>query len=1098
MRVWLRASLVIVFCSFASELSLSAEPTHESRPGVYRGYSEAKYSEWVKRSEYVAVRDGTRLAVDIYRPAVDGRAVDERFPVVWVHTPYRRAYVDASGRQVNAVEVNRLSELIRHGYVVAAVDTRGRGASFGARRGFQDRTEANDAYDMTEWFAKQPFSTGKIGVAGCSYLGGTTWHSATTLAPHLRAIAPGCTDFDKYGFVSRGGITAQFNTRPEDPGQDFGQGVLPVDGDADGKLAAQAIAGHAAGTPMAELWRGMPFRDDVSPLLGVPYWREASVATYAEQIERSKVGIFIWGNWLDEGSFEAVLAFNNLRNPRKLWMGIWPHCQVGDFPMSIELLRFFDRFLKDVDNGWDREPPIYFRTVNAQAGHEWSTAQQWPLPQARMQALHLAGIARTGAAGKLTLRKPSGNSSAPSSFDVNYSPQCKQRVDQAFMMWPCVVENHGLSFATPPLAADAHIAGHPLADLWISSSRTDADVFVYLEDIAPSGEIAIVTHGRLRASHRGEQAPPYGNFMGMPYHRGERRDAQALEPNEPARMRIDLLPTSTIVRQGHRLQLTIAGADPRQRSRSLQFDPPPTLSIYSGAAHASGLSLPVLGALEFETATPLPQVAGPVPVTAKSEPYAAADARGAPTAQNLSSLGYVEEEFFVSGHGKRYTYDEEFRRQLKARDIPYETRVLLRRPADLAKFSGVVHLENAHPVQGGHSGWSATRAYILRSGDAYVLLSSGEDALTRGGKVAPEREALRAQLAGTSRPLGSMAVLRKFDPERYARITWPEDDATRWDSIVQSAAWLKSTARSNPLHGRVRRIYAQGWSFTGSLLRTFINEGFHDAARLADGAPLIDGYLIGISSSTFVSGVVSLTTGSPTLPLGHAKRVTRAIDVPVIELMTENEAVTNTGPQAAEIDHGFGRHRLYEVPGLTHGDGLTSPDTLPTIAHQLASRGLPARDLTDACELERSDIPFGHLASAALANLDAWVAHDQAPPRAPRIELNELNAVVQDGAGNARGGVRTAQIEVPLARYAVPDASSPEPCRDRSGPFLKIRRQPFDAAQLRQTYGDAQAYLQRFERRVAELVSERWLLPEDAAKEIAAAQQRAQAAWGST
>ncbi|NLG74899.1 MAG: CocE/NonD family hydrolase, partial [Xanthomonadaceae bacterium] len=213
MKARARASVAIGLWCLACAPALGAEPAKESRPGVYRGYSQARFSEWIKTSQYVAVRDGTRLAVDIYRPAIDGRAVEERFPVVWMHTPYRRAYKDASGKVVNAIESNRLTELLKHGYVVAAVDTRGRGASFGARRGFQDRTEANDAYDMTEWFAKQPFSTGAIGVTGCSYLGGTTWHSATTLSPHLRAIAPGCTDFDKYGFVSRGGITAQFNTR---------------------------------------------------------------------------------------------------------------------------------------------------------------------------------------------------------------------------------------------------------------------------------------------------------------------------------------------------------------------------------------------------------------------------------------------------------------------------------------------------------------------------------------------------------------------------------------------------------------------------------------------------------------------------------------------------------------------------------------------------------------------------------------------------------------------------------------------------------------------------------------------------------------------
>jgi putative CocE/NonD family hydrolase len=598
MNVRRRASLTLgLWCCFASALSFGAEPLKESRPGVYRGYSPALYAESIKTSQYVAVRDGTRLAVDIYRPAIAGRAVEERFPVVWVHTPYRRAYRDASGKEMNAIAGNQLGELVKYGYVVAAVDTRGRGASFGARRGFQDRTEANDAYDMTEWFAKQPFSTGANGVAGCSYLGGTTWHSATTLAPHLRAIAPGCTDFDKYGFVSRGGITAQFNTRPEDPGQDFGQGVLPVDEDRDGKLAAQAIAAHSASTPMAELWRGMPYRDDVSPLLGVPFWREASVATYAKQIERSKVALFIWGNWLDEGSFEAVLAFNNLNNPRKLWMGTWQHCQVGDFPMSTELLRFFDRYLKNVDNGWDREPPIYYRTVNAAPDQAWSTAKQWPLPEAQSRALHLDSTSST----QLMLDAPSRESEAR--FEVNYQPKCKGAVNAGFMMWPCVAEKPGMSYTTAPLSKDTHIAGHPLADLWIASTQPDADLFVYLEDVSPSGEIAIVSHGRLRASFRSEQKPPFRNFMGLPYHRGNREDVKPLTPGERTHVRIDLLPTSTIVKSGHHLQLTISGADTRQRSRSVQFDPPPTISIFSGGKFTSTLSLPLVTDLALRAST---------------------------------------------------------------------------------------------------------------------------------------------------------------------------------------------------------------------------------------------------------------------------------------------------------------------------------------------------------------------------------------------------------------------------------------------------------------------------------------------------------------
>jgi putative CocE/NonD family hydrolase len=564
----------------------------ESRPGQYTGYSEPRFREWMLTSEYITVRDGTRLAADIYRPAVDGKPTDERLPVIWIHTPYRRAYLDADGKRVSIVERFWLLEILKYGYVVAAVDTRGRGASFGARRGFLDRTEAQDAYDLTEWFAEQPFSDGNVGITGCSYVGASTLHAATVAPPHLKAIAPGCFGFDAYGFVSRGGITAQFNTRPEDPEKDYGYGVLPVDEDTDGSMLAAALEIHKKGTPMAELWRGMPFRDDVSPLVGTRFWEETSAASYTDVIEKSGVGIFMWGNWLDEGSFEVVLAYNNLDNERRLWMGGWGHCQIGDFPMGTELLRFFDHYLKRIDNGWDREPPIYYYTIGAAEDDRWTGAASWP-PAASTIELFPRGEAAPGVPGRLA-REPDRATQASDEFTVDYQPVCAADVDMYFMFWPCVIEDHGLSYTTAALAADLHIAGHPVVDLQVSSTTPDADLFVYLEDVAPDGAISIFTHGRLRMSHSGENEAPFDNFMGLPYHRGNRSDVMDLTSGELVRMRLDLLPTSIIIKAGHRLRLTVAGADPRQRSRSVVFDPPPVITLHSQGESFSKLLLPLV------------------------------------------------------------------------------------------------------------------------------------------------------------------------------------------------------------------------------------------------------------------------------------------------------------------------------------------------------------------------------------------------------------------------------------------------------------------------------------------------------------------------
>jgi putative CocE/NonD family hydrolase len=569
-------------------------PDRISAPGRYSGYSELRYSEYSLVSRYVEMRDGTRLAVDIFRPAVNGTAVDGQFPLVWMHTPYSRARITTDGERQSILERgdSGFLHLVNYGYIVAVVDTRGRGASFGVRRGFLDRTEAQDAYDMTEWFAAQPWSDGNIGLAGCSYNGASTLHAATTAPPHLKAIAPGCFAFDSYRFVARGGIPAQFNTRPEDPQIDYGYGVAPVDEDQDGSMAAAAIEMHYDGTPMAELWRGMPHRDDVSPLLDTDFWRETSAATYIATLEKSGVGIFMWGNWLDEGSFQQTLAFNNLSNPRKLWMGGWGHCQVGDFPMKTELLRFFDFYLKGIDNGWEDEAPVYYYTIGAPAGQEWSSASSWPPASATAQTLLLDGDARPETDGRLVSERID-NPGIVGEFTVDYSPECvDSTIDPYFLFRPCVVAGSSITFDTPILVDDLHVLGHPLVDLQVSFSTPDADLFAYLEIVEPSGDVSVMTHGRLRASHRKESEPPL-DYMGIPYHSGLKVDVEPVVPGDIARLRFDLLPTSTIVKAGSRLRLRLAGADPRQRFRTIQFDPPTVVTLRQGKSGVSSLQLPL-------------------------------------------------------------------------------------------------------------------------------------------------------------------------------------------------------------------------------------------------------------------------------------------------------------------------------------------------------------------------------------------------------------------------------------------------------------------------------------------------------------------------
>ncbi|GIL41591.1 CocE/NonD family hydrolase [Roseiterribacter gracilis] len=574
----LKPGLVIALLALCGAVGAYAdEPQKVSHPGMYRGWSERLYNDRVRTSQYVAVRDGTRLAVDIYRPAINGKPVELRYPVVWVFTPYRRAFRQPDGTIKTGNDP--LLRLTEYGYVIAMVDTRGKGASFGARRGFQDRTEALDGYDINEWLALQPWSTGKVGMAGCSYVGGSQKLVATTAPPHLRAIFPGCTDFDKYDFVSRGGMTAQFHTRPEDPATDWGEGVLPVDDDKDGSLLRAAQEEHRANTLMAPIWKEIPNRDGWSKLLGSQYWREVSFSSYVDVVQRSGIAIYNWGGWHDEGSEAQFLTLANLRNPQKLWMGPLSHCQSGDFDLVAEHLRFFDYWLKDIDNGIMREPPIYYATLDAPAGKEFQFADKWPLPDERRTRFYLrdGGVLATGPAraGKTMLQ-------------VDYNVSCAQPP----IFWPCVQDAKGATFTTPALSRNLRITGHPVVHLWVTSTATDGDFFAYLEDIRPDGSVDIVAHGRLQASARALQTPRFNN-LGLPWHRVEGADRINLVPGKPTELVFALLPTSKIFQAGHKMRVTITGADPRQRDRR-EMSPPPRVEILADGAHTSFVELPVI------------------------------------------------------------------------------------------------------------------------------------------------------------------------------------------------------------------------------------------------------------------------------------------------------------------------------------------------------------------------------------------------------------------------------------------------------------------------------------------------------------------------
>ncbi|GAO53089.1 CocE/NonD family hydrolase [Novosphingobium sp. MD-1] len=551
----------------------------------------ADYPDVQRSSLYVPVRDGTRLAVNIYRPAGGGGVESAPLPVIFVFTPYRARFVGQDGK-VNEVALNdrmALRSLIAAGYVVAVADIRGKGASFGSRHGFQDRTEARDGYDLVEWLAHQPFSTGKVGMIGCSYLGGATFHTATTVPPSLKAVFIGASDLDKYAFVKRGGITAQFNTRPDEPlSEDLAS--VPVDADANGMQLKAAVAQHAANTPMAALWYGMPYRDSVSPLTGNAFWNEASVYNYMGAIRRAGIATYFWSNWQDEPTAQSILSAANLPGAKFL-AGPGSHCvPPPGFDFTGEVRRYFDHYLKGVDNGIEREPRATYWVEGLEGKGGYVRSRSLPGEGVKPVSWFLDG-GRSGSARSVNdgvLASTPANRGTDR-FTVRYDlPD-----PDYFAFWARPMDDKGLSYTSAPLTRAMKLVGYPVVRLKVSADKPDANVFVYLDEVAADGKVEVVSFGRLALSHRKLAAAPY-NTLGLPWHSGLQRDVAPLPVGQQADLAIDLTPVSRIVPAGARLRVTIAGADPRQRNlKQIMQTPAPVIAVERGGRGTSWIDLPV-------------------------------------------------------------------------------------------------------------------------------------------------------------------------------------------------------------------------------------------------------------------------------------------------------------------------------------------------------------------------------------------------------------------------------------------------------------------------------------------------------------------------
>jgi len=583
----------------------------------------------------VPMRDGVRLATDIYRPARGGEPLPGTYPVILERTPYDK---------IGCIDKARY--FARHGYVFVAQDVRGRYESEGEWYAFAH--EAPDGYDTVEWVAAQPWCNGKVGTMGASYCGSDQSALATLNPPHLAAMVPrvGAHNYHHASMRHNGALELRFLIYPFRMAQTSKEAVL------DPKIKAAAREAWE----QADLWlKRLPLQAGASPLRALPtyeqwaldilthgdyddYWKQRGYAISHYYDEHADVPTYYMGGWYDSYARATCENFVELgrrkRSLHKLIMGPWTHggdtvTYAGDVdfgPQSKlnDLNHFhrvwFDHALKGENNGVAEEPPVAIFVMGGGSGRKdtngrlqhggyWRFENEWPLKRALNTPYYLQ------ADGSLGPQLPDDSEPSRYTFDPdNPVPTIggnvsagdpfllpggyDQRGDKRFMgcegTLPLNSRPDVLTFQTEPLEQDVEVTGPIEVTLYAASSALDTDFTAKLIDVYPPGEdypdgFALnLTDSILRGRYRHSDEEP-----------------ALLEPGKVEEFRFPLYPTSNVFRAGHRIRVDVSSSNfPR-------FDVNPNTggpigkerrrvvaqqAVYHDSEHPSHITLPLVPA----------------------------------------------------------------------------------------------------------------------------------------------------------------------------------------------------------------------------------------------------------------------------------------------------------------------------------------------------------------------------------------------------------------------------------------------------------------------------------------------------------------------
>lgn len=548
---------------------------------------------YTPESKYYAGCDGTKLAVDLYRPVTD-----EKIPVL-----IKAGYAPRRSVMELPYERQAIERFVNAGYAVAIVEVRGSGASFGVSDGFFTRKDARDLAALIYTLTREEWCNGKAGMYGGSNHGMIQEITACEQPENLLAIVPCDCSMDFYYQDFPNGVSAL----PE-----FKENLnyivplgTPVDDDSapDYPLLHKAADEHERNKPFLFQHIKNMYRDDLNPALGyrpnidIPAWERM------DEVRFGHINTWSFGAWFDPGCTNKILTYKSWGG--KLTIGPWPHCGVyannSDFPNSSydwvrKHIEYFDSILKGKDNNSLHEPPIQYYTIG-DTGNEWHYEADFPITGTTYPEMYFAD------SGKLTTTPPEeGRKSYTVRQDIMIYEE-GMRMNRNVRKDMTSEDQKSLVFTSDALPGDLELTGIPNIELYVTSTYKDGIFIAVLEEVTPDNISHFMTEGFIRASNSKIQRNAVYESMGISYHRGFREDIVEMSDKVPLKLVFHLEALSRIVKAGSRIRISITCGGSGLSQPEGFPKKMPTISLYYGKRYASKIILPVIKPIahEFET-----------------------------------------------------------------------------------------------------------------------------------------------------------------------------------------------------------------------------------------------------------------------------------------------------------------------------------------------------------------------------------------------------------------------------------------------------------------------------------------------------------------